>query len=65
MRNCGLWMKADLALIARLGMDGLKLESGLQLKLNWAIKTFIYIPPSVQKQAKNSRFCYHQSTLIV
>ncbi len=31
MRNCGLWMKADLALTARLGMVGLKLESGLQL----------------------------------
>ena len=32
MKNCGLWMKVDLALTARLDMDGLKPESELRLK---------------------------------
>ena len=31
MRNCGSLMKADLVLTARLGMDGLKPGSELQL----------------------------------
>ena len=65
MKNYGSLMKVDLALTARLGTDGLKLESELQLKSNWDTKTFIYIPPPVPKLVKNSLCFYQRLTLIV